>query len=202
MPWSLSYDAIRGFSEVFVLSLDVTFPGEFVGDVLERVEVAEGRSGTAVRSRPVNGVLYDARDVLTPECRVFLVSGAEIEYLSEPAVIAAAAPENLSAGEPAYEDEIVRLRYLEALAVGFFLFELDVFGQTPRDRVGQLYYPDAFFSSFSRHLERHTVPMSMTNSFDRCPECRTVVPCCRAHGSSLLWRPRQILCRAHSDPTG
>ena len=97
-----SDDAVRGFSEVFVLSLDVTLPGEFVGDVLKRVEVAEGRSRTAGRSRPVNGVLYDARDVLTPECRIFLVSGTEIEYLPEPAVIAAAAPEDLSAGEPAY----------------------------------------------------------------------------------------------------
>ena len=137
MPWSLSYDAVRGFSEVFVLSLDVTLPGEFVGDVLERVEVTEGRSRTAVRSRPVNGVLYDARDVLTPECRIFLVSGTEIEYLPEPAVIAAAAPEHLPAGEPAYEDEVVRLRYPEALAVGFLLFELDVFGQTLCDWVGR-----------------------------------------------------------------
>ena len=72
------------------------------------------------------------------------MSGAEIEYLPEPAVIAASAPEDLSAGEPASSDEVVRLRYPEALAVGFFLFELDVFGQPPRDRVGQLYYPDAF----------------------------------------------------------
>ena len=197
-----SDDAVRGFSEVFVLSLGVTLPGEFVRNVLERVEVPEGRSRTAGRSRPVDGVLYDTRDILPPECRVFLVSGAEIEYLPEPAVIAATAPENLSAGEPAYEDEVIRLRYPEALAVGFFLFELDVFGQPPRDRVGRLYYPDAFFSSFSRHLERQTVPMSMTNGFDRCPECRPVVPCRRARGSSLLWRPRQILCRAHSDPTG
>lgn len=139
-----------------MLSLGVVLPGEFVRNVLERVEVPEGRSRTAVRSRPVDGVLYDTRDILPPECRVFLVSGAEIEYFAEPAVIAASAPEHLPAGEPAYEDEVVRLRYPEALAVGFFLFELDVFGQPPRDRVGPF----------------HTVTFIVSIRYDILPERR------------------------------
>src|ERR687890_1001040 len=77
------------------------------------------------RRGPVDGVLDDALDVLIVVGGVLLVAWTEVEDPTPPPPVTQAAPEDLPTSEPAHEDELVRLRYVEGLPV-HLLFELYV----------------------------------------------------------------------------
>src|ERR671926_83697 len=83
------------------------------------------RRGPRCRRGPADGVLDDALDVLIVVGGVLLVARTEVEDPTPPPPVTQAAPEDLPTSEPAHEDELVRLRYVEWLAV-HLLFELDV----------------------------------------------------------------------------
>src|SRR5215208_6930832 len=74
---------------------------------------------------PADGVLDDALDVLIVVGGVLLVAWTEVEDPTPPPPVTQAAPEDLPTTEPAHEDELVRLRHVEGLAV-HLLFELNV----------------------------------------------------------------------------
>ena len=118
-----------------MLALGVVLTGELIGNFFERIEVPERRRGEVPRLCPLDGVAEYKRDVVAVEGRVFLVSGTEVENLSESAVVAAAAAEYLAAREPAYEYKLVRLRDFKSLAVGLFHRKLYVLRQSLGDRV-------------------------------------------------------------------
>src|SRR5919205_821112 len=69
------------------------------------------------RCGPADGVLDDALDVLIVVGGVLLVAGAEVEDPTPPPPVTQAAPEDFPPTEPAHEDEFVRLRHVERLAV-------------------------------------------------------------------------------------
>src|SRR5437773_11743906 len=75
---------------------------------LQGFDVAEDRLWAVGGGGPAGGVGDDAEDVLVVVGGIGLVAGAEVEDLAPPAVVAAAAAEDLAAREPADEDEVVR----------------------------------------------------------------------------------------------
>ena len=84
------------------------------------------------------------RNILTIIGGVLLVTGTEIEHLTQATLPAAAAAENLAAGEPAHKDDLVRCGDLKALAIGLLLGELNVLRQTLSNGVRRLNDPNAF----------------------------------------------------------
>src|SRR5215217_4795430 len=79
------------------------------------------RRRSRCRCGPADGVLDDALDVLVVVGGVLLVARAKIEDPTPPSPVTQAAPEDLPTPEPAYEDELVRLRDVEGLAVHLLL---------------------------------------------------------------------------------
>src|SRR5918994_2143802 len=93
------------------------------------------------RRSPADGVLDDALDVLVVVGGVLLVAGAEVEDPTPPPPVTQAAPEDLPTSEPAHEDELVRLRDVEGLAV-HLLLELYVLPYSLRYGVARRYHPE------------------------------------------------------------
>src|SRR5215207_3161895 len=89
------------------------------------------------RCGPADGVLDDALDVPIVVGGVLLVAWTEVEDPTLPPPVTQAAPEDLPTSEPAHEDELVRLRYVEGLAV-HLLFELYVLTEPLRVVVAPL----------------------------------------------------------------
>src|SRR5215207_4999110 len=94
---------------------------EFLDAVRERLErpvpLADPEIGYGAVDRrgPLHAVADHVQHVLVVVGRVGLVAGAEVEDLAAAAEVAAAAAENLAAGEPTHEDQLVRLRDVEEL---------------------------------------------------------------------------------------
>src|SRR5215216_724677 len=109
--------------------------------LLYRFRVAVDRCRPWCRRGPADGVLDDALDVLIVVRRVLLVTGAEVEDPTPPPPVTQAAPEDLPPSEPAHEDELVRLRDVEGLAV-HLLFELYVFADSLRYGMPRRDYPE------------------------------------------------------------
>src|ERR671911_1332964 len=81
------------------------------------------------RRGPADGVLDDALDVLVVVRGILLVAGTEVEDPTPPPPVTQTAPEDFPPSEPAHEDELVRLRNVEGLAV-HLLFELYILADT------------------------------------------------------------------------
>src|SRR5262245_57787546 len=73
------------------------------------------------RFRPADTVCDHLEHVVVVIGRVGLVAGAEVEDLAGAALVAATAAEDLAAGKPTDEDQGVRLRDVEMLAVHLLL---------------------------------------------------------------------------------
>src|SRR5918993_2119198 len=93
------------------------------------------------RRGPADRVLYDALDVLVVVGGVLLVARAEVEDPTPPPPVTQAASEDLPTSEPAHEDELVRLRDVEGLAV-HLLFELYVLSEPFRYRMPWRHDPE------------------------------------------------------------
>src|SRR5579859_5788968 len=123
-----------------------TFPEQNVGNRLlgqrlQRLDVAKLGPRPAAGRRPAHGVGNHPAYAGVKVGGVGFVAGAEVENLAPAASIAAAAAENLAAGEPADEDQGLERRDVEALAIHLLALDDQRFAQPSRNRVAGFDHP-------------------------------------------------------------
>ena len=97
--------------------------------------------GSKICLEPMHRVLYYGADVFIIEASASLVTGLEVEYLSNSAVEYATGTENVALLKPGVEDQLVGLRNTEGLAV-HLLKELEANGKSLCNRVLRHYVPN------------------------------------------------------------
>ena len=107
-----------------------------------------------VRHRPRDAVRDHLADVLVVVHREVLVAGREVEDLPVSAAERAAGPEHLAAGEGRHEDQFVRHRDVEELAVHLLLLDLDRVRHALRDRVRRVHRPDQLAVALTAPAQR------------------------------------------------
>ena len=103
--------------------LCVAFALKLIGYLFQCRVMSHSGAGDAARRCPVHRVVQDLGDVFPIECGVFFMTGAEIKDLAQTTLIAAAASEDFTAGEPADENQLVGSGDLETLSVCFLLLQ-------------------------------------------------------------------------------
>src|SRR5689334_25282481 len=108
-----------------------------MGMVAERLPIPADRGG------PIDRIGDDPLDLGQMERRVRLVPRTEVEDTAASAVVAAAAAENLTAAEPADQDQGIGLGHVEELAVHLLVLDDDGFAQVARDGMARIDDPEA-----------------------------------------------------------
>ena len=80
-----------------MLALGITHAGVDILDLFKRLVMTQRRAGDVQRTRPVDGVDQDTRDMFVIECGIGFMTRTEVENFTQAALIAAAAAENLAA---------------------------------------------------------------------------------------------------------
>src|ERR1051325_12224052 len=102
--------------------------------------VRRGASG----ARPVDGIANHPLDFRLMINWIQLVAGTEIKNASGPARPATAAAQHVAAFKPRDENQFLRLRNRERLAIHFAVWNFDELAQALRDFVRGIHHPEPF----------------------------------------------------------
>src|SRR3954451_6821331 len=129
----------------------------------EWLPVAERRSCTAWLGRPAGGVRDRPTDEGLVKGRVGLVPGPEVEDAPAAPFVAAAAPEDLAALEPADQDEAIGRGDVEVLAVHLLVVDHEGLAKPGSDRMRRVDDPDPL--AFA-----HLAPFEVAGRAHQSPE--------------------------------